>query len=370
MTRIMKVANALPLILLTALLCGCVDLQYYRQSVQGHLEIVQQTQDIEELLADKGLDPSLAKKLRLILRAREYAKNTLQLSFNDSYSQYADLQRDYVVRNLYAAPEFSIELYTWCYPVIGCANYRGFFDEKMMSALHSELDGQGYDTYVSNVTAYSTLGWFADPVLNTFVTLTDYQLVALVFHELAHQQIYISGDTFFNESFAMAVEQAGIQQFYATDADSEQLRAFQENQQRVATLVNLAVEARTDLARVYELPLSDADKRSRKNDILQNLALQYRQLKESALGRGSKGAAPALEFNNARLGAVAAYHKYVPAFLHILENQEGRFTPFYAHVAMLGELKQDQRTACLIAWSSPAQAQDTKIPRVCMLQSD
>lgn len=364
----MKIANALPVILLATLLCGCVDLQYYGQSVKGHLGIIRQTQDIEELLAEKTIDPALAKKLRLVLQARNYAADTLQLSFNNSYNQYADLHRDYVVKNLYAAPEFSIELYTWCYPIIGCANYRGFFDEQMMSVLHSELDSQGYDTYVSNVTAYSTLGWFADPVLNTFVTLLDYQLVALVFHELAHQQIFISGDTFFNESFAMAVEQAGIKQFYSAETDQDQLSAFRKNQQRVATLVNLAVQARTDLGQVYELTLSNTDKRSRKHDILKKLTHQYRELTDGALGP-HKGAAPALGFNNARLGAVAAYHKYVPAFLHILASHDSNFAPFYTHVAMLGELNQEQRTECLIAWSKPPQALDAKIPGVCMLSS-
>jgi predicted aminopeptidase len=296
------------------------------------------------------------------LSAREYAANTLHLSFNNSFSEYAELHRDYVVRNLYAAPEFSTDLYSWCYPVIGCANYRGFFDEDMLGELQQDLDSQGYDTYISNVTAYSTLGWFADPVLNTFVALADYQLVALVFHELAHQQIYVSGDTFFNESFAMAVEQAGIKLFYAAKEDAADFQVFLEDQQQRGARIELAVQAREDLARIYQQPLSDASKRKHKQDVLQELKEQYLAQTESA---AKEGAAPRFEFNNARLGAVAAYHKYVPGFLQILASHDDDFSQFYSHVDMLAQLEPEQRAMCLFAWSHPAEARGEQIPTMC-----
>jgi predicted aminopeptidase len=157
------------LIALLGFLAACNEMQYYTQSVQGHLNIMNQAQDIEQLLADDQLDAEVRDKLLLVVQAREFAGEALDLSFNNSYSQYVDLNRDYVVKNLYAAEEFSTQLYSWCYPVIGCANYRGYFDLAMLRRYRGQLNQEGYDTYVGQVTAYSTLGWFDDPVLNTFV---------------------------------------------------------------------------------------------------------------------------------------------------------------------------------------------------------
>lgn len=362
----MNAIRSLLVLTLCAVVSGCVDFQYYRQSVQGHLQIVRQTQDIQDLLAGGALDSQLEQKLQLVLRARTYAAETLHLSFNDSFSQYADLHRDYVVQNLYAAPEFSTELYSWCYPVIGCADYRGFFDGQMLEDLEQDLDSQGYDTYISDVTAYSTLGWFADPVLNTFVTLEDYQLVALVFHELAHQQLYVNGDTFFNESFAMAVAQAGIELFYANEHEADELQAFLKNQQDVSARVELAVQTREKLAQIYQQPLSDTRKRKQKQDILQNLSERYLALSNKHLPTTDEELPPRFKFNNARLGAVAAYHKYVPVFQNMLATHDGDFVAFYAHVALLGQLADEERTMCLAAWSLPQVTPGTQVPQGCL----
>ena len=366
----MKATRSLLTLLLALTLYGCVDLQYYRQSIEGHMAIVWQKRDIQHMLEDENLDAELREKLQLVVRARAYAANTLQLSFNDSFSEYVDLHRSYVVRNLYVAPEFSTELYSWCYPVIGCANYRGFFDGGMLKELEQDFNSQGYDTYISNVTAYSTLGWFADPVLSTFIALDDFQLVALVLHELAHQQVYVNGDTFFNESFARSVEQAGVRLFFATERDSEDLQRYFNRQREAEERVHWVVTAREELNRIYARPFSDAEKRKKKQDVLQSLEEKYAASFESPSSLPPAGAVPASRFNNARLGAVAAYHKFVPAFLAILESHDANFEAFYAHVGQLGELPQDQRTTCLTAWSASGMNPLETKPTFCLANLD
>jgi predicted aminopeptidase len=351
------------LIVLLGLLVACNEMQYYQQSVQGHLDIIGQATDIEQLLADDSLNPQVREKLLLVLQARAFAVATLQLSVNDSYTEYVDLKRGYVVENLYAAEEFSTQLVTWCYPVIGCASYRGYFDAAMLQRYRDELIEQGYDTYVGHVTAYSTLGWFDDPVLNTFIALPDYRLVGLIFHELAHQQLYIDDDTVFNESFATAVEQAGMEMFYAAGDDANQLSNYRAYRHRVNTLVAMAAQARQELQDIYQQPLSLQSKRQAKARVLGELDRQY-ALMTGKSGTGSHTPVP-VEFNNARLGAMGAYHQQVPAFLQILASHERDFAQFYAHVARLGRLAADERGRCLDLWGEKANASDTVIPTLC-----
>lgn len=345
------------------LLTACNEMQYYAQSVQGQLDILSETQDIELLLADDTLDEAVRGKLLLVIQARKFASDTLDLSFNKSYTEYVDLNRSYVVKNLYAAEEFSTQLHTWCYPVIGCANYRGYFDTPMLERYRGEMDETGYDTYVGNVTAYSTLGWFDDPVLNTFVGLPDYRLAGLVFHELAHQQIYTNGDTAFNESFATSVEQAGLEQFYAAGDDANQLGNYRLYRKRMSELVAMAAQAREELESIYRQPLSDVNKRQDKARVIAQLEHQYTALTKS--WAGSTYAASSIVFNNARLGAMAAYHQYVPAFLNILLSHNQRFPEFYSHVRKLSELAPEKREQCLLLWDESARSVNTKIPAMC-----
>ena len=186
------------LLALTLLLTACSTTRYYYQIAHGHLSLLASAEPIDKML--DTADPEVAAALELVQRARAFAGSELGLSFNDSYTSYVDLDRDYVVQNLYAAPEFSTELYSWCYWIIGCANYRGFFDGDMLQKERDHFAEQGFDTYISTVTAYSTLGWFDDPVLSTFIDLPEYRLVGLVIHELAHQQPAAVGKLCFNRS--------------------------------------------------------------------------------------------------------------------------------------------------------------------------
>jgi predicted aminopeptidase len=359
----MKPIETCFLIAILSLLAACNEMQYYAQSVQGQLDILSQTQDIELLLADDKLDEEVRGKLLLVLQARKFAGDALDLSFNKSYTEYADLNRSYVVKNLYAAEEFSTQLYSWCYPVIGCANYRGYFDTPMLERYRGDMDETGYDTYVGNVTAYSTLGWFDDPVLNTFVGLPDYRLAGLVFHELAHQQIYTNGDTAFNESFATTVEQAGLEQFYAAGDDANQLGNYRLYRKRMSELVTLAAQAREELESLYRLPLSDVNKRQDKARVIEQLEYQYAALTKS--WTGSTYAASSPVFNNARLGAMAAYHQYVPAFLNILLSHNQSFPQFYSHVRKLSELAPEKREQCLLLWDETARIVSTPMPAMC-----
>lgn len=348
---------------LLVLLAACNEMQYYKQSVQGHLDIIGQATEIEQLLADDSLNPPVREKLLLVLQARAFAVETLRLSVNDSYTEYVDLKRGYVVENLYAAEEFSTQLVTWCYPIIGCASYRGYFDAAMLQRYRDELIEQGYDTYVGHVTAYSTLGWFDDPVLNTFITLPDYRLVGLIFHELAHQQLYIDDDTVFNESFATAVEQAGMELFYADGNDAGQLASYRTYRNRVSQLVAMAAQARQELQDIYQQPLSLQGKREAKARVLGRLDRWYAQMTAKPVAGPNKPVPE--EFNNARLGAMGAYHQQVPAFLQILASHQRDFTLFYAHVARLGRLAADERRQCLDLWGEKTRDSDTAIPLAC-----
>ena len=351
------------LLALLVFLTACNEMQYYTQSVQGHLDIINQAQDIEQLLADDQLDTAVREKLLLVVQAREFAGEVLALSFNNSYSQYVDLNRDYVVQNLYAAEEFSTQLYTWCYPVIGCANYRGYFDLAMLERYRVQLGREGYDTYIAHVTAYSTLGWFDDPVLNTFVELPDYRLVGLIFHELAHQQMYTNDDTAFNESFATAVEQAGLQRFYATGDDENQLGNYRSYRKRITALISLATQAKEELESLYQQPLSEAAKRQHKERVLGRLEGEYSVLIKRPVDES--GSVSPVVFNNARLGAMAAYHQYVPAFLNLLENHNRNFAQFYSHVRKLSELAPEQREQCLLLWGEDERPDNAQIPAIC-----
>lgn len=357
------------LVFATTVLSGCSELRYYVQSARGHQYIVDHAQDIEQLLTDDQLDADLQQKLNLILNARKFASETLGLPENGSYTRYADLGRDYVVKNLFAAEEFSTELHSWCYLVIGCAQYRGYFDEQMLVEYRDELSGEGYDTYIADVAAYSTLGWFDDPALNTFIGWPEYRLVGLIFHELAHQKIYIDGDTFFNESFAMTVEQAGVRAWFASTDNPEQLSQYHAHQKRHDVVLALVTQARKELDTLYQQQYSDEEKRLHKEKIIQNLRQQYAVHARSWSNREAAATFPG-EINNARLGMMVAYNRFVPAFLSILKDQENNLQLFYAYVSDLSELPAEQRKQCLQAWSKQAGVEPGEDPSLCQLVTD
>jgi predicted aminopeptidase len=328
---------------------GCAQLSYYRQSAAGQLDIAQRREAIDALIADAHQDTGLRERLELVREMRAFAVSELQLPDTGSYTQYADLGRDYAVLALYAAPEFSTELKTWCYPVAGCAAYRGYFDRAMLERYARKLKQQHYDIYIAAVPAYSTLGWFDDPLLNTVLDWPEPQMAGLIFHELAHQQLYVKGDTAFNESFATAVERAGVERWLQARHGAAAVERYRRRWREREVVVQLLADARSDLAQLYARKLPASQLRVAKQQRLEKLRRQYRELREGTLADGVYDALFAGTLNNARLGSVAAYHIYVDSFLAMLAEQQGDFPAFYAAAARMAALPPDERRQSLAA---------------------
>ena len=203
-------------------LSGC----YLLQAAGGQMEISAKREPIAEVIADAATPPQLRARLEYVANARDFASRELGLPDNESYRSYADLDRPYVVWNVFAAPEFSVEPRRWCFPIAGCVVYRGYFSEEAAQHYASRLRRRGDDAAVGGVAAYSTLGHFKDPVLSTMLGWSDAQLAATLFHELAHQVVYVPGDSEFNESFATVVEEAGLERWLTERRRSQELVAW------------------------------------------------------------------------------------------------------------------------------------------------
>ena len=339
---------------LVTLLIGVALLQsagcYYMQAVGGQLELMRKREPIAELLADQTLSPELRRKLELVLDARRFATRELGLPDNDSYRSYADLERDFVVWNVFAAPEFAFDAKTWCFPIVGCVAYRGYFSEEAARALADRLREEGFDVYVGGVPAYSTLGRFDDPVLNTMLRWPDVNLVGTLFHELAHQRLFIRNDTAFNESFASAVAEIGLERWARAHPETIDLAEHRRRERLRQDMTALAATARADLESIYASDADDASRRSLKQSRLERLSADARRL---ATSRGFPDAGwlrPPL--NNARLLSVILYSDHLPAFLQLFENCREAFDCFYAEAERIGAMDADARAAALEALAS------------------
>src|SRR3954465_2418144 len=242
------------------LLGGCETLSYYKQAIGGQLEILHAARPIDTWLADPGTPAALRERLQLAQRIRGFASTQLALPDNASYASYAELGRAYVVWNVFAAPRLSVEPKKECFPFTGCVSYRGFFSEEDARRHVEGLQAEGYDVYVGGVVAYSTLGWFNDPLLSTFIRYPEAQLARLVFHELAHQVVYAHDDTAFNESFAVAVEEEGVKRWLQAEgrvAELEDFHASQARRQKFAADVKDTITNLAAVYKVYSLSLQD-----------------------------------------------------------------------------------------------------------------
>lgn len=320
---------------------GC----YYMQAVGGQLELMRKREPIVAVLEDPTLPAGLRAKLELVLEARRFATRELELPDNDSYRSYADLERDFVVWNVFATPEFAFEAKTWCFPVVGCVAYRGYFAEASARGLAERLRAEGFDVYVGGVPAYSTLGRFEDPVLNTMIRWPDVNLVGTLFHELAHQRVFIRNDTGFNESFASAVAEIGLERWSRQYPDTIDLGEYRRRESLRAGMMALAAEARRDLEILYASAVDPVIQRRRKQARLDRLAAEARDLANSRGFAESGWLTPPL--NNARLLSVMLYRDYVPAFLQLFENCGERFVCFYAQAEKIGDMEPDARAAAL-----------------------
>jgi len=344
---------------LALLLSGCADTRYYSQSVAGHLQLMGAARPIENWLADAAAPAALKQRLRQAQDIRHFAVTDLQLPDNASYHRYANLQRRHVVWNVVAAPEFSLTLKTWCFPVAGCVGYRGYFSESDAQAEAQALRTQGLEASVYGVPAYSTLGWMnwlgGDPLLNTFIHYPEGELARLVFHELSHQVLYVPGDTVFNESFATAVERLGGElwlQQKASPKAREDYAAFDARRQQFRALTRATRDRLTDIYKANSpLALTNKAREAMKLEAMQDFRVAYAALKVSWGGYSGYDAWVA-QANNAAFGAQAAYDELVPGFQALFVRERRDWQRFYDAVRLLSKRPAPERAQQLKQWAS------------------
>lgn len=330
----------------SACLIGCADLGYYAQAVRGQMSLLGGARDIDELLQDPKSSAALRERLASSQKIRNFASQELGLPDNASYRRYVALPRPFALWNVVATPELSLQAKTWCFPIAGCVSYRGYYDEAEARAFAAQLRSEGYDVQVSGVPAYSTLGWFSDPLLSSFAGYSDPDLARLMFHELAHQVVYLSGDSQFNESFATTVENAGLARWLACVGSDTQRLNVNSAQVRQQQFLALLRQQRSALQSAYrDLPNDDA-KRAAKQEILSQLHSKYAELKQSWAGFAGYDRWFSAPVGNAHLAAVATYHEYVPAFTTLL-RQQSQFSDFYSQAKILAEQPAEIRQRTL-----------------------
>jgi predicted aminopeptidase len=334
---------------------GCASVGYLEQSAVGHYQLMSAARPVDEAIADPVLPQPLRERLQLAKKMRDFAVTELKLPDNKSYRSYADLKRSAAVWNVVAAPELSLKLKTWCFPIVGCVGYRGYYDQAAAEAAAVPLREEGLDVSVYPVPAYSTLGYMnwlgGDPLLNTFVQWPEGELARLMFHELAHQVAYASGDTTFNESFATAVERIGGRRWMAAYG-SDEVRAQQARiEQRRQDFRQLVRRCREQLKTVYEGTEPDEAKRAAKAAMLDALRADYETMKRERW-EGFKGYdAWFAGVNNAELGAQGAYDDKVDTFERLFEAEGEDFSRFYAEVKRLADLPKAEREAALAKYA-------------------
>ena len=338
---------------------GCSSIDYLGQSASGHLHLLAAARPVKDAIADPATPEGLRKRLELTQRMREFAVTELKEPDNGSYRSYADLKRSAAVWNVVAAPELSLTLQTWCFPVVGCVGYRGYYDLAAATDAAAPLKAQGLEVDVYEVPAYSTLGWMnwigGDPLLNTFVQWPEGELSRLIFHELAHQVAYAPGDTTFNESFATSVEHIGSERWLQANASAE-VRAKQAATEAHRHDFHVLVRAwRARLDAMYRSDLPDADKRVQKAALYAGMRADYEALKRDRWS-GYKGYdhwfATA---NNAALGTQAAYDDQVSAFERLFVVEGSDFDRFYAEVKRIAALPKPERDAAMAKYREPAE---------------
>ncbi len=328
-------------------LCGCESVAYYAQAIGGHARLIHERQAIADLLRAPDVPPQRRRRLQRALEIRDYAVAVLGLPDNGSYRSYVDLGARAVVWSVVATPELSVEPLQWCYPVIGCAAYRAYFAEDRARAKARQLAAQGRDVTVGAVPAYSTLGWFDDPLPSTAIDWPEPRLAGLIFHELAHQQLYVADDSTFNESFAAAVEQAGTRRWLQRQGNAGALADWDAERAREQAFRDLLMNTRQALAQLYAGGLPVPHLRERKTRLLQGLRERYRTLRAAWPADRGFDAWFERPLNNARLASINTYAHWVPALLELLHRENGDFPSFYAAARHLSELAPAPRNAAL-----------------------
>ena len=335
-------------VLLAVILPACA-LPYYTQAVRGQVGLLRQRVPIEEVIADAEVPVATRDRLRLAAELRRFAIGRIGLPDNDSYTSFVALERDFVVWNVVAAAEFSVEPLTWCFPVAGCVAYRGYFDRARAEEFAAKLEARGLDTFIGGAAAYSTLGYFADPILDTMLGRGETEIAAILFHELAHQRIYVKGDTELSESFATAVEQYAVEAWLESRNASLELAEYRESLARQAEFAELVALQRDRMADVFAAATGVAEMRTAKAEAYAAMRRDYEALRESWGNAADFNGWFADEFNNARLVALTSYRRWVPGLRHRLEVLGPG--AFYLEVGDVVELEPDQRVLRLEAWN-------------------
>jgi predicted aminopeptidase len=335
------------LLLVLAGFAGCSTLGYYLQAMNGQLELSRKARPIPQVLDDARTPAELKVRLEQVREMREFASRELALPDNGSYRRYADLQRPFVVWNVFATEEFSVVARRWCFPIAGCVGYRGYFAQDSADRLAAQLRGEGMDVYVGGVPAYSTLGWMDDPVLNTFIRYPQTEIARLIFHELAHQVVYLPGDSTFNESFATAVELEGVRRWLHARGTPEQLAAFQAAQVYRRDFAELVARFQDRLARLYAGGGEPETMRSAKAHIFDEMRMDHRKLRQQWGGFAGYDWWFEQPLNNAQLASVAIYTQLVPGFQQLLADSGGDLPRFFAVVEALAKMPESDRLAAL-----------------------
>ena len=358
LSRARKWALGTALVLVVAAVSGCQTLGFYSQALKGQYELVAHRQPIEKLLRDARTPARLKPQLELLQKLRVFAEQELKLPVDGHYAKYVDVHRPFVVWNVEAAREFSMEPKTWWYPLVGSLEYRGYFSEARATRYGAALRHKGYDVFVEGVEAYSTLGWFKDPVLNTFIFHTEPGLAETIFHELGHQRVFARSDTDFNEAFATTVGEEGARRWLRAKSDDAGYDKYLGELRRTRQFVRLILTTRERLEVLYGDERTEDGKlkatkqkrgvppeqlRQEKLQILDRLQRAYAELKKEWGGDTSYEAWFARQINNAQLNSVAAYYDLVPGFEHLLKVNGGDLEKFYAAAERLSKLPKKER---------------------------
>jgi predicted aminopeptidase len=346
-----RIAGILQALIVTLLMGGCTTTGYYSQIVDGHLSLLSARTPIADLLEDPDVPSALKARLQSAQQIRDYASEVLLLPDNDSYRSYADIGRESVTWNVVATEEFSLEPETWCFWVAGCVSYRGYYEQKSAAVFAESMRDKGYDVAISGALAYSTLGWFDDPVLNTMIGGEDFILAGLIFHELAHQKLYVDDSSAFNEAFATFVEREAVRRWLNTRNSAAEKSRYAQRLQRQFDVAELLRQTRESLIQLYRGQQPVEQLRREKDKLFEKLKADYLILKQSWGGFAGYDHWFDQVLNNAHLASLETYQRWVPGFARLYEQSAG-LEDFYSAATELAEMPLAQRDARLDALSA------------------
>lgn len=322
---------------------GCEVMGYYQQAISGHLGLLSNRKPVQTILKDPSAEKPLKARLSKARDILKFAENRLLLDPEGSYSTIVKLNTPYVVWNTIAAPEFSVAPLQWCYPVVGCASYRGYFRQIEAEKFAQKLERSGFDAQVDGAVAYSTLGWFKDPLLTSFLGWSDTSLAALLFHELAHKKIFVSGDTAFNESFATFVGQEGVEQWLSAKDAFAELERFRQLRQDQDRFLAFLLYWRDQLSELYQQPIPTTSLRMLKGLMMEQIEVCYRIHRDQFRIRDFDAFFRS-PLDNARLASLSNYHRWVGAFHRLFTETGSKWALFYHSAAQLAKMSLLERT--------------------------